>query len=232
MKYTPYSYSKLSLWQQCPRKFYFRYIQKIPCEPSIAIERGDFAHFLIEHVLKGDILKVQPKSYQLLTSENKTEIKKMVLEFCKGDVFQRILDIPGTRETEAWFALDKNFNYSHKKETNHLIGKIDLQIGNMIFDWKTGKKPRGLKDEDQLDLYALQYFMKYPEAETCKGSFVFIEHNYIQEKEYTRDDVVAGIIRTYSEYIRQMETDNVFECKESPLCGWCEYMKACPAYNS
>ena len=42
MKHAPYSYSKISTFQQCPLKFKFQYIDRIPVdqEQSPAIERG------------------------------------------------------------------------------------------------------------------------------------------------------------------------------------------------
>lgn len=50
LKFLPYSYSKISTYQSCPRKFKYQYIDKIgKFEDSPALVRGRTLHYLIEN---------------------------------------------------------------------------------------------------------------------------------------------------------------------------------------
>ncbi len=43
------SSSSINLYKQCPRKYYYKYIQKIPEPPSIHCVRGNIVHSALEH---------------------------------------------------------------------------------------------------------------------------------------------------------------------------------------
>ena len=68
MKHAPYSYSKISTFQQCPLKFKFQYIDRIPVDQqqSPAIERGLAAHKFAEDYLSTGVHQITnefPDSY-------------------------------------------------------------------------------------------------------------------------------------------------------------------------
>ncbi len=41
--------SSINMYRQCPRKYYYRYIEKLPTKPSIHLVRGTIAHEVLEH---------------------------------------------------------------------------------------------------------------------------------------------------------------------------------------
>ena len=41
--------SSINLYKQCPRKYYYRYIKRLPTKPSIHLVRGVVAHSALEH---------------------------------------------------------------------------------------------------------------------------------------------------------------------------------------
>jgi len=41
--------SSINMFKQCPRKYYYRYIEKRPTKPSIHLVRGTVAHSVLEH---------------------------------------------------------------------------------------------------------------------------------------------------------------------------------------
>ena len=51
MKYNPYSASSISTFLQCPRKFKYSKIDKIPVEfrETLALTKGKIIHSLLEH---------------------------------------------------------------------------------------------------------------------------------------------------------------------------------------
>lgn len=46
------SASSINMYKQCPRKYYYRYIQKLPDEPNIHAIRGSIVHEALEHFFK------------------------------------------------------------------------------------------------------------------------------------------------------------------------------------
>ncbi len=41
--------SSINTYKQCPRKYYYRYIKRLPSKPSIHLVRGTVAHSVLEH---------------------------------------------------------------------------------------------------------------------------------------------------------------------------------------
>ncbi len=47
--------SSINMFKQCPRKYYYRYIEKRPTKPSIHLVRGTVAHSVLEHFFEEPI---------------------------------------------------------------------------------------------------------------------------------------------------------------------------------
>ena len=62
-----WSYSRLGTYESCPKKAYYRYIEKIPEEQHPAAERGIKIHGLAEQYIKGE-LEEMPKELYLFYS--------------------------------------------------------------------------------------------------------------------------------------------------------------------
>ena len=102
-KYLPYSFSKISTYKQCAKKFEFQYILKPATDVEVNkfhLEKGDLVHLLIENVLKGTISTFKPPKYDFLTSENIKEIYSLVIKFCKSEFFLRYKKSKLTKFTE------------------------------------------------------------------------------------------------------------------------------------
>ena len=236
MKYLPLSVSKIGVFNQCQKRFHFQYVQKIKQKPSIHFEKGNFIHGLIESVLKSAKYK-QDKPFAIMTKEEVSENLKIALDFCKGELFQKVLALSKVYpfNVESAISLDINYKPCDRWKGNpFLIGKIDFEMelpdSFKIIDWKTGKAPSEFfkKDEDQLDLYALAMMLKT--GKPGRASFIFIEHNVVQKKDYTLNDI-DGIKRTFEEYARIISNETEFRTNESGLCKNCSYIDICPAFN-
>ena len=53
-----WSYSKLGTYESCPKKAYYRYIEKLPEEKHPAAERGIKIHNLAEQYITGEIKEI------------------------------------------------------------------------------------------------------------------------------------------------------------------------------
>ncbi|MFT4249998.1 MAG: RecB family exonuclease [Candidatus Woesearchaeota archaeon] len=50
--------SSINMYRQCPRKYYYRYIKKLPTKPSIHLVRGTVAHSALEYFFSEPIVEV------------------------------------------------------------------------------------------------------------------------------------------------------------------------------
>ena len=50
-----YSPSSILTYKQCPRKFYYQYVEKLPTKKSFALVRGSIVHSVIEDFFKIDV---------------------------------------------------------------------------------------------------------------------------------------------------------------------------------
>ncbi|MBI2107330.1 PD-(D/E)XK nuclease family protein [Candidatus Woesearchaeota archaeon] len=61
-----YSPSSILTYKQCPRKFYYQYVERLPTKKSFALVRGSIVHSVIESFFKIDIEKVSHQNYELI----------------------------------------------------------------------------------------------------------------------------------------------------------------------
>ncbi len=58
------SSSSISTYRQCPRKYYYHYILKIPSKPSIHLIRGSIAHKIVEDFFRININNISEKDFE------------------------------------------------------------------------------------------------------------------------------------------------------------------------
>jgi len=248
MKYAPYSASRLGCFKQCPRKFKYQYIDKLPYEfkPSIALTKGNIVHSFLENHeldLPGKIAALK-KEKQVMNSPFYT--KELVKE-CLGIYNTYIQSKLGqdnfnnlTLGNEMQIALDKKLQpCGYLSEDVLFRGYIDrISVDQKtdivtILDYKTGK----LKNEgpykqpfDQPLYYASWYFEKFP-VDTIILQFDFVEHNHEpMQKVLTRENLIK-----YKKFlltnIMTAEKCTDFVKNEGPLCDYCDFQEICMKDN-
>lgn len=66
--------SSINTYKQCPRKYYYQYIEKLPTKPSIHLVRGVVAHSVLEEFFDKDIADINEENYE-------QKIKNFLQEF-------------------------------------------------------------------------------------------------------------------------------------------------------
>ena len=61
--------SSINTFKQCPRKYYYQYIEKLPTFPSIHTVRGNIAHSCLEHFYDIDVGEFNEENYELRFKE-------------------------------------------------------------------------------------------------------------------------------------------------------------------
>lgn len=221
-----FSYSKISTFKQCPYKYKLIYIDKLAkTEVNEALIKGSKIHSLLEN-------------YETLDSN--AEYADIVLNFARSAIGNDILSKQSTREHCVKFDKDLNANDNLSKDETYLIGYIDrinaytetTPQGETIskidlIDFKTGKyKDPRFQDYEQLGIYGLYMFSKYPKLESLKLRYVYVEHSKENSKTMTKEEVPVKK-QLLKNDLHEIENTQNFEKKPHRLCDWCEFKSFC-----
>jgi putative RecB family exonuclease len=240
-KYAPYSYSKIATYEQCPRKFKYQYIDKIPVErkPQIHFDRGKLFHLLLE--FNGDLNKIKEtkdwkeiKEHGLLSKEQIQEVFKIYKTFISEKPGK---DIVNKKVFMKEFPLGLNQDLElvpYNSDEVLLRGYIDAAylIDDrddicIVVDWKSGKYKEPEKQSyAQLLWYSLGLFSKNPYLEKIMLVFAYVEHNKINTKIVQRKDI-DKYKKALFDKIQKIEIDTEFEKEETALCDWCDFREVC-----
>ena len=132
MIFSPYSFSKINLYEQCPRKYKFNYIDKIKTfEKNLATERGSYIHLLLENDTKS---KPSEFKFTLIDDEKQQECIKVYEDFRHSELGEWFFEFDQA-EAEVEFGMKKTdeglVTCSYYDKEALFRGKID----HLAFDY-------------------------------------------------------------------------------------------------
>lgn len=238
--------SSASMFRQCPQRWKFRYVDKLPDPPGEAALAGTFAHRVLE-----DLLVLEP---QERTMDRARALAKEIWADMQGDQDFKGLDLDpdGIRNFKwtAWRAIEGLWNLEDPKtvEVVEVETEVSVEIGGVPFvgyidrvetgsdglvisDYKSGRAPRRKFHKDRLEqvlLYAAalaELHGKLP----ARARLLYLGQR-IDETEVTAENiakVTQRLAATWDELLRRTETGE-FPPEPGPLCGWCAFVRHCP----
>jgi CRISPR/Cas system-associated exonuclease Cas4 (RecB family) len=223
-KYAPFSYSKMSTHEQCPRKFKYQYIIKPPKKPQNIepLLKGGAVHSILEHYPKKSPHKLADKYSHIVEEFLKSDDAKYILNHsCMNE-----LDIHMTKEL---------IPEKGKNKKSLFVGSVDRVMVSpdyvWLLDWKTGKYKQPMwQDFKQLTYYAIWFFLKYKHINKIKLTYYYIEHKQKNEIVVDRENIKI-YLSEFLNKIEQIEKDETFEKNQSPLCNYCDYQEYCDKDN-
>jgi hypothetical protein len=169
-----WSYSSISLFQQCPRKYHrLRVVKDIVEPPQDHLIYGSAVHKAAEEYLRDGTPIPEKFSY---IEPKIAPFKKMPgILLCEHEMgVTRNLDPCGFRDKNVWFR-----------------GIADLLIINgdkaRVADWKTSKSSR-YADRKQLELLSLLVFKHFPEVRSVSAGLVFLVADDLVTAKYSREE--------------------------------------------
>lgn len=208
MKMPPWSYSSLTAFETCPRRYHITRVSKSVQEPQTeATIWGNRVHQALEdRVIKKTPLPEGMQQWERIAARFDTP---------KGTVF-----------TETKMALNENLQPCKWNDTNcYVRGIIDLGVDAgeraTLLDWKTGKVKH---DIDQLKLFTGLYMQSKPYVEEVRTGFIWLAHNKLTREDFTRSDL-PKIWEDFFKRANKMNAayeNNKWGPNPSGLCnGWC-----------
>jgi len=213
-KVTPWSYSSITLFQQCPKKYYHLRVAKDIVEPETEVLLyGKRVHEAAEKYVR-DGEAIPPEFSQFAPAIHKCA------EFPGEKYCEHKMGITERGEPTGFFS-----------DNVWLRGVADLIIVDgdkaRIIDYKTGKSAK-YADTKQLDLMALCTFAHFPQVNEIKGGLLFLVCHDLIKRSYTRDDVF-GIMRDWTSnysWLSKTYKENVWNPRPNFSCR-----SYCPVLN-
>lgn len=208
-----WSFSSLTMFEQCPRKYWAIKIQKVD-DTNAGNFRGDAEHQSIESYMKAG-RGLSPTLNGAVP------------------VFDLLRRAPGEAYIEYKMTLKQDLNVTHGKDWNGAwvrgagdYIKINGELATYV-DWKSGNPKTDI--DDQCDLTSALIFRHFPAVQEVRAAMFFYRHNQLPTRTVFRTEE-PRIWNNFTTRVRALElaiqTDN-WPTNSGPLCGWCPY-KACP----
>lgn len=210
---TAWSFSRYKTWFDCPFKAKLKFIDKLPEPGSPAMERGSAIHKMAEDFANG-LMRTMPDELAKFKSEFLA--LKRAKPACEGE-----WAFTSDWEETGWFAKAPKAAWCRVKTDVFYVEK-DKTTGNVI-DHKTGKP----KDDhaEQLSLYALAAFIKYPQLKVCHAKLWYLDSGDEVSQTFVRaqmDELKAH----WNGKVKPMLSDTRFAPKPGNGCRWCHFSKS------
>lgn len=209
-----FSPNMLKTFEECPKKYEFRYIQRLSVpQPAKIFEKGKKIHALAHYYLKGDSIE---KFLSTLTTE-------------ENEIWQRLLNNEYFQKTYV----NSEYNLTAKVDNFWIGGRLDAFVKSddnyFILDYKTGFIPSDTEGDCQTMVYLLcaDEILKKGWGNNYSLSFVYIdlknnENNVILLDDTKRHRYQASLANK----CKNIATTHNF-AKNMSRCNTCEYNKFC-----
>ena len=208
-----WSYSALSEYIKCPKKYYeIRVAQNYTVIPSEQMIYGTEVHKALEDYVKDG--------------------KELAVNYLRfKPAADALIDIPGEKYPEYEMALFRDKTPCDFADSNRWVrGIVDLLIVDgdyaFIVDYKTGSSK--YPDPKQLRLMSLMTFAHFPNVNKIKAGLLFVMHGSFVTEEYTREDLDKSWAKFNGPLGRLDNSydNNVWPPNPTPLCKYCP-VKSC-----
>jgi len=219
------SYSRLSTYQNCPRKFRLQYLDKAFPDDS---KNPNF--------VRGNRVHGQLENYVMWKNAGESFEKPKMCNEAKNaiPIIDGIYESYTSVLPEQQLCLDRNWGKagwfdSSKAYLRAILDLIAFKPGRgLIVDYKTGK----VRDYDQyggqLHLNATMIFAIEPEIQVIDVAYLFVDHKQTVKVHFKRDQYEEFKAHFISEHVR-VNSEDKWDPKINQYCKWCPATKEqCP----
>jgi putative RecB family exonuclease len=248
-----YSPSRLASFEDCPRKFQYRYVQKIPVDSeSIEAFVGKRVHEVLERLyhftrrgMVPSLGKVIDRFRSMWSEAWSSERIRIVREGmqpldyrangerCLTNYYRRHypFDCGETLgiEERVSFNLDEGGGYRVQGVVDRIVRTGDDAIE--IHDYKTGQRvPRQqqLDQDRQLALYQMGVALRFGHEGPIRLVWHYLFPDQLRTSSRT-PEALASLREETMGLIDRIRAEREYEPRPSALCRWCEFSEICPA---
>lgn len=242
------SYSSVGTYQNCPLKYKYSHVDRIPEPKSKEAVFGTLIHSVLKYIHTPALLA--PTLDQALDYYSKgwsSEVYEDELEeraaFTQGvEIIRNYLGQNRPADStivdlESRFAIDIGNETTGQHVISGIIDRIDKTTdGYEIIDYKTARKmpSQDKVDHDlQLSIYLKAFLNRYPKEwanlDKITVSLYYLKHGVKLSSTRTKEQL-EQIDTLVLDVIKAIE-EAKFEPILTPLCDWCGYQKICPLWK-
>lgn len=242
--------SRINDFNNCPRLYKYRAIEKLPEPPSIDAERGKLIHAVLEDLFEYPSTERTIETALEMLPEKWAEqldavpgLGDLVLDsdewFDRAEsLLRNYFDLEKPTTFESTFReLHLEKNLSPELYLHGYVDRLDIApTGEVrIVDYKTGKSPKPGWEEKalfQLRVYALMYWRNEGVIPRLL-QLLYLGDKKVIRSSPTQKELEAAERITFNigqEILTATEQDE-FATKKSRLCDWCFFKAICPAHN-
>ena len=238
--------SGASTFEQCPRRWRFRYVDRLPEPPGVEALVGTFAHRVLE------LLMQQPPVRR--TRDEARRIARAVWPEMVGDEDYRDLELGNDEAREfrwrAWHAIEGLWHLEDpasveveatEEHVSVILGHVPFRgvvdrlerepDGLVVSDYKSGRAPAARHAPERLRqvlLYAAAIAEETGE-QPVRAQLLYLGQRVVATAVTTVEisDAVDRLESTWSAIADACDVDD-FAARPGPLCGYCAYAENCP----
>jgi hypothetical protein len=207
------SFSKWENYSQCPRRYKYGEVDKLPRSPiGAAGQRGTAIHDQIESFIKGSKGVDCPVTYH-------RDVLDRFRNAGNGELLTEY-KVAFTDNWERTVPEDRNARYVGVFDAVlHRPGSGEVEIG----EWKTGK-PKDTHG-DQRRLYTLMAFLTWgPEVVTA--TTYYFDNTSSPQRLTAKSSAIPKLIKIWNERHDMIVNDNFFPPRPGFYCRWCDFSRA------
>lgn len=229
--------SKISCYKQCPRRYYYNYIKKMPQMKWPHSLKGNIAHDILEHWVKEGIMKgkkpddAMQESFDFLRQGKYAEATEETIE----EVVPWLHAAVKNFEDESFKPVEVEQFIEFTYRGVRLRGRLDRidELDNRtieVVDYKSSKNPKYLTAA-QLGFYhiAVQYgnlSPKYGDKDIV-ASYVLLRHD-MKKMPYTfQPKDIDKLLTNMEKVADSIRHETRWDPKKSRLCNTCDFYTTC-----
>ncbi len=233
-------------FEQCPRRWRMRYVDRLPDPPGEAALAGSFAHRVLELFMQRSPEDRTVDAAKAIARDEWPDVE------ADPDFVALGYDADQAKQFrwKSWLAIEGLWALEDPKTVDVRATEQDLQVdlggvpfrgivdrleeegdGLIVTDYKSGKAPSPRYRRGRLDQVLL--YAAAVQADTgempVRARLLYLGQRPvgIDVNQGEIDTVVEKLAGTWSAINTACTTDE-FEPRTGPLCGWCPYVDRCP----
>ena len=204
-----WSYTAYSTYSQCPLRYKYQKIDKLPEPKSDAMERGNAIHKKCENFLTNVVDTVPHEARKFADQMEQLKGLNPFVEQKWGF----------TKEWKPTSWTGKDTWYRGIVDAGVLYPDNEADI----VDFKTGKMYE--TNEDQIELFSLTVMLRWPQVRHVTARLWYLDSGDEIVREFPATDKVA-LRQKWEKKVGPMFADTIFAPKPNKFCGWCHFRKS------
>jgi len=234
------NYSRLNVWDICPRLYRFQYIDRIPTPPKPALFLANQVHQALQQYLSIPLAEREGINLEQLLRDNWRRHPERPRVFADREeeaehgrralsMLQNFLAGDDARAepeaVEQWFEVD----VTEGVRLNGKVDRIDRTAGGLVVvDYKTGRLWNREAEMEGLQPVTYTFLVQEATGEPVREVVLFFLP--ANERLVIRPD--PGVLSEFRErlaaYARTIQAEREFAPAPSPFCSICDHRDRCP----